>query len=1766
MSERSDISTIERVFFSTKAILCTFIIACIFHIPLSAQDRCSQAQDIGIGNCLTLFNGPATADDGTGQFCSDYENNYWYTFVAVERITRVAVIPTYCVNSAGLEMEIFQVNACTFFDTPIACGATMGVIPLSFTITTVIGETYYIIIDGIRGDICDFKLNLIHGECPLNPPACDTLPEPIILGQDSICFGQGTFIYEIDNYDPGLTYYWSIPDLSEFTDLGDGRIEIDWTNYSGGGSPMVCVAGVNDRCIFRKSCKVIINTDIGIDLDPQIIRRCTHSFPLTLDDYFHLLFINQLVPVPDGLRKHFYLSLEDLLNDENEVTQLDSHGNYTIFLALSIGNCSKTVLPADTAHIETEYLDIDVQTSVLCEGELFNFSSDIEVTELNGYSGWPFDSLSYYSTAADAAVDDNRIPMPYSIEEGGQYWARFNTTNGCHDTVSFDIEFHLSPVFTASSPDTICSVNGNATYNLLSTPFDFTVGDFSEVFLSFYRSEYNALNGINEIGALVSTTRTYYAVATSFFGCKSDPVPIDVVFEYSPYIEIFGNGDLCAGDSGEIVITTINTPLPFTLEIEDEHGNNFIIHGNQSSFFYYIPIYESSEFHIVEFQPGAPVHCPYVTSENVEFEVIRLPQAALEIATGCGQETGVYLRASQNGDFYLHIRNIISGAAYSFLDAQNNGFLSIPVVDGDVLVLDSFQYNYECWSYVADTTPAVVVQEPLEINNISIGACDPLQSVISFTVDGGDPATYIVHGISGGFQNGQHDFTSDPLSTDSYQIVVTDGRACDTVFLQIMIDCGCRTEAGSIQIQNPIRCEDDPIFVSSLLDTQSVTGDIFQFILHDRQAPEIGNIIQSNSSGIFIFDDDVMNIGTPYFISMWVGPGLNGQVDTSAFCSVLTGSVEISWLETPVVELFDSLFLCESPADTIVRINFMGSGPYTISYAIGNTLFGPITTADNYLDILISGISQDGMLEITEFSNAHCDGIINGAGDIIFLPSPDFQNLVYSCAPSKDSFSFEFEVIDGTPPYIITGVAGQWLGNTFISANLPSGYADFIYLADINSCSTVEILIERDCECESETGILPLTDLHLCADSIIILPFTVDPVISLGDAQMFLIKDNDLPDTTGILDIISNPIIQFNPAYMNYGETFYIIPVTSVVDGNGNIILGHKCFMPSAPVAFTFYDDAELNIETSNDTLNCVIEEIVIDAGSSIIPIGYQYEWQVLSGQILSGATTLQPVVAEAGRYLFVVYNPLAGCRFEQEVVIHVNHEMAEAFISADTLLNCAQPILVLDGQASSSGPDYIFDWQTENGHFVSNPGTLTPQIDQAGTYTLFVENKSSGCRDTAEITIRENFTFPNAAMIATNIELTCALQSIVLMVDTSRLLAEDNVDWFATQIFTQISPFEIELSAPGNYGFVITNANSQCRDTVELEILQDITAPLLELADSHFVDCVNDIVDIRVDIINPNSDGHLFHWSGNTPIIGSPDLEQIMAAEEGQLMVEVTDEYNGCSSVAHTRVIALQEPISDVALAIHHSPCGTENQGYIQLQSIIGGTAPFQISIDENVFGEIPLTTGQLEAGIYDIMIEDENLCRFDTSVLLRNLENVTLDLPPFITVDEGNPIHVIPTMSGLIDTFFWFINDSVQVIVTSLDPILYPEEDYVLSLMLISPDGCIAEQSVQVYVRKFYNIFIPTGFSPNGDGTNDRLVIYGPEKLQEIESFQIFNRWGNKMFEAYNFIPNDLNIGWDGMRNDQLAPSDVYIYQLKGVFNDGTIKEYTGEFSLIR
>ena len=125
--------------------------------------------------------------------------------------------------------------------------------------------------------------------------------------------------------------------------------------------------------------------------------------------------------------------------------------------------------------------------------------------------------------------------------------------------------------------------------------------------------------------------------------------------------------------------------------------------------------------------------------------------------------------------------------------------------------------------------------------------------------------------------------------------------------------------------------------------------------------------------------------------------------------------------------------------------------------------------------------------------------------------------------------------------------------------------------------------------------------------------------------------------------------------------------------------------------------------------------------------------------------------------------------------------------------------------------------------------------------------------------------------------------------------------------------------------------------------------------------------------------------------------------------------------------------------------------------------------------------------------------------------------------------------------------------------DPLAAPQSTTTYSVTITGANGCTTTLETTVFVIEANNYFVPSAFSPNSDGANDVLYLYG-NNLTAIE-FSIYDRWGEKVFSTTN--PDK---GWDGTYKGEKALAGVYTYVAVITYGDGARKAFSGKTSLVR
>jgi gliding motility-associated-like protein len=110
--------------------------------------------------------------------------------------------------------------------------------------------------------------------------------------------------------------------------------------------------------------------------------------------------------------------------------------------------------------------------------------------------------------------------------------------------------------------------------------------------------------------------------------------------------------------------------------------------------------------------------------------------------------------------------------------------------------------------------------------------------------------------------------------------------------------------------------------------------------------------------------------------------------------------------------------------------------------------------------------------------------------------------------------------------------------------------------------------------------------------------------------------------------------------------------------------------------------------------------------------------------------------------------------------------------------------------------------------------------------------------------------------------------------------------------------------------------------------------------------------------------------------------------------------------------------------------------------------------------------------------------------------------------------------------------------------------------------PNNYFCKDTATIYIQTFVKtgVAMPNAFSPNGDGKNDYFYVMGGLDIKKVKNLSVFNRYGQKIFEALNSPANDRQFGWNGRQNGKKVDFGTYVFFAAVEYLDGTVQTFKG------
>ena len=1049
------------------------------------------------------------------------------------------------------------------------------------------------------------------------------------------------------------------------------------------------------------------------------------------------------------------------------------------------------------------------------------------------------------------------------------------------------------------------------------------------------------------------------------------------------------------------------------------------------------------------------------------------------------------------------------------------------------------------------------------------------------------------------------------LCSGSYIITVRDDSLCSRTILVDLINPPLLTDSiGIIPITCSSLCDGSAIAIpSSGTGAYSYLWDVIPLQTNDT----LNNLCANTFYHVTISDANLCSIIDS--ISLVAPPALSANISIvdsitchsdcngSILATVIGGTPPFTYIWSNTLTT-DTIFgLCVGTYDVTVKDINLCSATATIILGEPDTLqisftnvtqiaCGPGNCTGTATAVVIGGTAPYTYLWGTNALAQTNDTAINLCGNIYSITATDAHGCtIVGTVTITDNSSLSIFIsdtnhvtcsglCDGSATVTASGATSPYtyLWNDFNNTtndtviNLCQG-TYYVTVSDANLCSRIDsVVITNAAALTVNDSIIPISCTGFCNASIILIPSGgTPPYVSY---QWSIAGETDSTATGLCPNTYYYTVTDFNGCQfadsviiVDPGNMLANLSIVTTISCHG-VCIGSLLTTPSGSLGpYTYLwsdgqtDSLAINlcsaeyyvtvtgqggcfvIDSINlpepDTIAITFDNIVLvncggDSTGSVtaVVIGgtspYNYQW----GANANNATTAMIDSLKANIY-FITITDANGCSQISNFELQDTSQMVVTVIDS-MMISCYGRC---DGWAtvSASGgtPSYTYLWNTTP----LPETTATADTLCAGQYQVTVSDLNL-CSRVKLI----NITQPDSLYIS--------------IVDSSSITCASICNGSITvNVFGGTTPYTYNW----NNGAIDTIASNLCAGIQQLNISDshscldsltyNLTSPtaLTTTLTPLSALCNNNSTDGTITVIvNGGSPQYTFLWSNDST---SQNLSGLLA---GEYWLTTTDSL-GCTKIDSATLGA--SIIVNATARFDSTICYGDS---IQIFGFGGSTYSWSPAIgltDSTLFNPwaSPLQTTTYYFTVWD------SICFDIDSVTIQVHPQITIDAGPDQTILFEHSATLTATSPDLSLTYFWnptfWLSDS-----SSATTIATPLLTTTYYIFATNSNGCVESDSVKVTVIPA--IIVPTGITPNGDGSNDVWMIdlIGLYPNCEVE---IYNRWGEKLFYSRGYPDNER---WDGTYKNKPLPTGTYYFIINLHDEEFDTKPITGPITLLR
>ncbi len=545
----------------------------------------------------------------------------------------------------------------------------------------------------------------------------------------------------------------------------------------------------------------------------------------------------------------------------------------------------------------------------------------------------------------------------------------------------------------------------------------------------------------------------------------------------------------------------------------------------------------------------------------------------------------------------------------------------------------------------------------------------------------------------------------------------------------------------------------------------------------------------------------------------------------------------------------------------------------------------------------------------------------------------------------------------------------------------------------------------------------------------------------------------------------------------------------------------------------------------------------------------FSYAWS--NGTTDSVAASLSP-----GTYYVTVTGSTPECKVVKGFKI-LNSGSA-TIVSVDppvtSVTKCLNESYTINAAVSPSGA-YTYQWFDQNGAIAgatNSTYTISSSVVSSSSYYVVATGGTCNGQSPAVAVSFQPVTVPSITF-AGSLEI-CDGAAVMLNSNSTSLVTE----WLRNNVpIAGATAVSYQVTTPGSYTVRhFSPSNLACSAVSPPVVVSVKPRPGAVVSPASLEFCEGS----AGTLLHDSLPGETFIWYKNAVPVPQEFNATLPVNSSGSYTLKVTGA-NGCSSVSTASVVTA-----------HANPNATlVPSGNVLLCD--GGTvaivAPSFNNANYSWFnGEEGLThsTHKLivaESGTYHVKV----LNTLTGCEGLSAPTHVTIVPPPSVfagndtLVATGQPIrlHAVSSSTSPPDRFEWTPSTGLDN-AFSQSPVARLQSEQLYTVKAIYPSGCAAYDDVLIKVLKGPAIYVPSAFTPNGDGLNDVLKCTAIG-LKSFDFFAVYNRFGQRIFYT-----KDLMQCWDGKWKGMPVETSSFIFIAEGLEYNGRKITSKGTVTVIR